>query len=179
MRLATADIGTVRYVLGPKTPFGIAVALATLAADQVSKLWLLFVYDLPARGSFSLGPFFDIVLVWNTGISYGLFPQTGALGQWLLLAGKTAAVLLLWVWLARAGSFVIALGLGLIIGGAAGNAIDRLAYGAVADFVLFHVTVGEYRFNWYVFNLADVGIVAGVAAVLYESLFRADAPKAP
>ena len=72
-----------------------------------------------------------------------------------------------------------ALALGLIIGGAIGNAIDRLAYGAVADFVLFHATFGGSRFDWYVFNLADAAIVAGVIGLLYESLIGERAAKAP
>ena len=79
----------------------------------------------------------------------------------------------------RATSRLSALSLGLIIGGAIGNGIDRLAYGAVADFVLLHVESATWRFNWYVFNLADVAIVAGVAVLLYESLRGERAPKAP
>ncbi len=166
-------------IYGAYTRLGLVAAFATVLADQAAKLWLLLVYDLPARGAFALGPYFDIVLTWNTGISYGLFPQQGTLGQWALFGVKIAAVVLLWVWLARAGSVLVAIALGMILGGAAGNAIDRLAYGAVADFVLFHFTAGGFRFNWYVFNLADVGIVAGVAGVLYDSLFRPGAAKAP
>jgi signal peptidase II len=172
-----------RYLFGPLTPLGLIVLVLTVIADQASKLWLLFIYDLPVRGGFSLGPYFDIVLTWNTGISYGLFPQQGTFGQWTLLGIKVAAVVLLWVWLARAGSALVAVALGLIIGGAIGNAIDRAAYGAVVDFVLFHVTIGGSRFNWYVFNLADAGIVAGVAGILYDSLIKPgaakDAAKAP
>ena len=97
----------------------------------------------------------------------------------MLFAIKIAAVVMLLVWLFRAGSKPTALGLGLIVGGALGNAIDRVAYGAVADFVLFYVATATYRFNWYVFNLADVAIVAGVAGVLYDSLVNGDAAKAP
>jgi signal peptidase II len=97
----------------------------------------------------------------------------------VLLGFKTLAVVLLWLWLARAKDRLTALSLGLIIGGAVGNAIDRLAYGWVADFVLFHVSSGTWRFNWYVFNLADVAIVAGVVGLLYESLAGERAPKAP
>ena len=89
------------------------------------------------------------------------------------------AVILLWAWLSRAGGRLAALSLGLIIGGAVGNAIDRLAYGWVADFVFFHVSGSNWRFNWYVFNLADVAIVAGVAGLLYESLVADRAVKAP
>ena len=114
------------------------------------------------------GLFFDFVLARNTGISYGLFQTQGPVGQWALLGLKAVAVLLLWLWLSRAPNRLTALSLGLIIGGAVGNAIDRLAYGWVADFVFFHVSTSNWRFNWYVFNLADVAIVAGVAGLLYE-----------
>ncbi len=164
---------------GPLTRFGLAVAVAAAAIDQAAKLWLLFIYDLGGRGIVTLTPFLDLLLTWNTGISYGLFRQEGSLGQWALLALKAIAVVLLWIWLSRAASKLTALSLGLIIGGAIGNAIDRLAYGAVADFVLFHVTTESFSFNWYVFNLADVAIVAGVVGLLYETLMGSSAAKAP
>jgi signal peptidase II len=95
------------------------------------------------------------------------------------LALKVVAVVLLWIWLARSSSRLAGLSLGLVIGGAIGNAIDRLNYGAVADFVLLHAQIGGQRFDWYVFNLADVAIVAGVIGLLYESLLGRDAAKAP
>ena len=164
---------------GPLTRFGLAVAVAAAAIDQAAKLWLLFIYDLGGRGIVTLTPFLDLLLTWNTGISYGLFRQEGSLGQWALLALKAVAVVLLWIWLSRAASRLTALSLGLIIGGAIGNAIDRFAYGAVADFVLFHVTTESFSFNWYVFNLADVAIVAGVVGLLYETLMGSSAAKAP
>src|SRR6266849_8072286 len=164
---------------GPLTRFGLAVAVAAAAIDQAAKLWLLFIYDLGGRGIVTLTPFLDLLLTWNTGISYGLFRQEGSLGQWALLALKAIAVVLLWIWLSRAASRLTALSLGLIIGGAIGNAIDRFAYGAVADFVLFHVTTESFSFNWYVFNLADVAIVAGVVGLLYETLMGSSAAKAP
>jgi signal peptidase II len=164
---------------GPLTRLGLAAALISTVADQALKLWLLFVVDLGARGIVTLTPFLDLVLTWNKGISYGLFQQDGPLGQWALLALKAIAVMLLWIWLARASSRLIALALGLIIGGAIGNAIDRFAYGAVADFVLFHLTTASFSFKWYVFNLADVAIVAGVVGLLYETLLPGSAAKAP
>jgi signal peptidase II len=164
---------------GPLTAFGLGVAALACAADQALKVWLLFVFKLAERGVVSVAPFVDLVMTWNTGISYGWFQQEGPLGQGVLLALKFVAVALLWVWLARAGSRCSALALGLIIGGAFGNAIDRLAYGAVADFVLLHAETATWHFNWYVFNLADVAIVAGVALLLYESLRGDRAPKAP
>jgi signal peptidase II len=167
------------YFYGPLTRFGLVVAALTCVVDQASKLYLLFVFDLAAKGPVPLGPFFDIVLTRNTGISYGLFQTQGALGQGLLLAVKTLAVVLVWIWLSHARGWLAALSLGLIIGGALGNAIDRLAYGWVADFVFFHISAAEWRFSWYVFNLADVAIVAGVIGLLYESLAGDRAAKAP
>lgn len=167
------------YLRGPLTRFGLAVAALAAALDQASKLYLLLVYDLPARGQVPVAPFIDFVLTRNTGISYGLFQQSGPLGQWVLVALKVLAVVALWVWLARATTRLTALGLGLIVGGAIGNGIDRVIHGWVADFVLFHIETAQWRFNWYVFNLADVAIVAGVAVLLYESVFRGDAVKAP
>jgi len=162
----------------PITRFGLAVAALTCMLDQASKLYLVFVVDL-ANHPLRLGPFLDFVLTRNTGISYGLFQTEGPLGQWLLLGFKAIAVVLLWIWLARSRSRLTALSLGLIIGGAIGNAIDRLAYGWVADFVFFHVSGTNWRFNWYVFNLADVAIFAGVIGLLYESLIGERAQKAP
>jgi signal peptidase II len=164
------------YLLGPFTPLGLIAAAIVCAADQATKLWLLFGFDLANRGIVRLTPFLDFVLTWNTGISYGWFAQETDLGRFVLLGLKTAAVVVLWVWLARAELRLTALSLGLIIGGAFGNAIDRLAHGAVMDFVLFHITTPTFKFTWYVFNLADAAIVAGVVGLLYESLFRGTAP---
>jgi signal peptidase II len=166
-------------VWGALTRLGLAVAAAVAVADQALKLWLLFAVDLPARGLIRLTPFLDLVLIWNKGISYGLFQQEGPLGQWLLLAIKAVAVALLWIWLARSASRLTAASLGLIIGGAFGNGIDRVAYGAVADFLLFHVTTASFSFKWYVFNLADAAIVAGVAGLLYDSFLGERAAKVP
>ena len=164
---------------GPFTGFGLAIAVIACLIDQAVKLWLVFVFHLGARGAYALMPFIDLVLTWNTGISYGLLQQHGLIGQWALLGVKAVAVVLLWIWLARTGTRLTAFALGLIIGGALGNAIDRFVYGAVADFVLFHIRTASWSFNWYVFNLADVAIVAGVAVLLYESLIGERAAKAP
>lgn len=166
------------YLYGPLTLFGLTIAAVVGVLDQASKLYLLFVHDLGAN-PVRLGPFLDLVLARNTGISYGLFQSDGALGRWVLLAFKIVAVVFLWVWLARAENRLTALSLGLIIGGAIGNGIDRLAHGWVVDFVFFHIQTADWRFNWYVFNLADVAIVAGVVGLLYESLVGVRAAKAP
>ena len=145
---------------------GTVVALATLILDQASKLYLLFGYDLPLREPLLLAPFLELMVVWNRGISYGLFQQHTELGRWALLAISIAAAIGLSIWMARAVSPLLAAALGLIIGGALGNAIDRVAYGAVFDFVHFHVG----SFSWYVFNIADAAIVAGVIGLVYDSL---------
>ena len=167
------------YLYGPLSRFGLIVAALAGVVDQAVKLWLLFGFDLANRGIVKLTPFLSLVLTWNTGISYGWFPQESDLGRFVLLALKLGAVVVLWMWLARAESRLTALALGLIIGGAFGNAIDRLVHGAVMDFVLFHITTPTFNFSWYVFNLADAAIVAGVIGLLYESLFRDGAAKAP
>ena len=158
---------------------GIVAAVLACAADQASKLYLLFVYRLPQQPPLRLGPFFDFVFTRNKGISYGLFQTEGPIGQWVLLGVKVAAVIALAVWLTRARDRLTTVSLGLIIGGAIGNAIDRVAYGWVFDFVYFHIHTAAWRFDWYVFNLADVAIVAGVAGLLYENVLGDRAAKAP
>jgi len=168
-----------QYLYGPLTRLGLIVAAVACALDQAVKLWLMFSFDLANRGLVHLTSFLAFVLTWNPGISYGLFPQDTDFGRYTLLALKTSAVVILWVWLARAETKLTALSLGLIVGGAFGNAIDRVAYGAVMDFVLFHIDTETVKFAWYVFNLADAAIVAGVIGLLYESFFGGHAAKAP
>jgi signal peptidase II len=164
---------------GPLARLGLTTAAVTALLDQALKLWLLFAFDLQSRGIVRLTPFLDLVLVWNRGISYGLFQQDGPLGRWVLLALTAGAVVLLWIWLVRSTSRLMVVSLALIIGGAVGNAIDRVAYGAVADFVLLHLTTASFSFKWYVFNLADAAIVAGVAGLLYDSFAGHRAAKQP
>lgn len=166
----------------PLSPFlrmGAVVALVTALADQGVKYWLLEIFNIATKGAVRVTPFFDLVLAWNTGISYGWFQNTGEGAQIALLVVKALAVGAFGYWLARAETRLTALGLGLIIGGAIGNAIDRIAHGAVVDYALLHAEIGGRAYNWYVFNLADVAIVAGVIALLYDSLIGAKAPKAP
>jgi len=158
---------------------GIIAALVALALDQASKLWLLYVFDLGRRGVVRVTPFFDLWLAWNVGISFGWFQNDSLIAQVILNLVKAAAVIALAVWMAWSRTMLATIALGLIIGGAIGNAIDRFAYGAVLDFALFHIEISGKTYNWYVFNLADVAIVAGVAALLYDSLLGARAAKAP
>ncbi len=141
-------------------------ALVTLALDQATKLFGLFVLDLPETEPIRLAPFLDLIVVWNRGISYGLFQQHSEAGRWALVALSAAASVWLTLWIRRAEGRLLALSLGLVVGGAVGNGIDRIAYGAVFDFIHFHV--GSW--SWYVFNVADAAIVAGVVGLLYDSL---------
>src|ERR1700682_3105093 len=158
---------------------GIIAAIAVLILDQASKVWLLFVFDIAHRGAVRVTPFFDLVLAWNVGISFGWFQNDSQIAQISLMVIKAVAVIVLAIWMARSRTLIATLALGLIIGGAVGNGIDRFAYGAVVDFALFHLQIGGNTYNWYVFNLADVAIVAGVAALLYDSFRGVPAAKAP
>lgn len=156
-----------RLAVGPRFGLGLNVLLATLALDQASKWWVIHVYDLPERGRVAVTAFFDLVMLWNPGISYGLFAQDAGLGRNLLIGFALVTAAALIVWIARTHNRLLAVSLALIAGGALGNAIDRVIYGAVADFVSLHV----HGFYWYVFNAADAAIVAGVAGLLYDALF--------
>lgn len=155
-------------VWGPLSGFVLTIALFGLAIDQGTKLWLLYSVDLGSTGPYRLLPVLDIVLVWNRGISYGLFQQYSDLGRWLLAGLTIVATIALWIWSVRTFDKFVALALALIIGGALGNGFDRVYHGAVVDFIYFHVGT----FSWYVFNLADVWIVAGVIGLLIDSFFR-------
>ena len=165
--------------MSPHLRPGIIAAIVVLALDQASKLWLLNVFDIARRGAVKLTPFFDLVLAWNVGISFGWFQNESPVAQISLMVIKAVAVIVLGVWMAWSRTLIATVALGLIIGGAVGNAIDRVAYGAVVDFALFHLQIGGHRWEWYVFNLADSAIVAGVAALLYDSLLGVPAAKAP
>jgi signal peptidase II len=142
--------------------WGALVAIAALVLDQAVKLWLLGPFALAEKGRLAVAPVLDLVLVWNRGVSYGLLQQEGDLGRWVLIAVGIAGSALFGWWLWRAERRLTALSLGLVIGGALSNVIDRFAYGAVADVFLFHVG----GFEWYVFNVADAAIVAGVAGLI-------------
>jgi signal peptidase II len=168
-----------RRAMTPHLRTGVVAGIATLAIDQAIKLWLLYGFDLANRGVVKVTPFFDLVLARNVGISFGWFQNDGLLAQMVLTASKVIAVIVLAIWMARSRNLLATVALGLIIGGAIGNAIDRVVHGWVVDFALLHVQIGENTFNWYVFNLADVAIVAGVAALLYDSFLGVPAAKAP
>ena len=139
--------------------------LLVLGFDQASKLTVLHLIDLEIRQPIILTPVLDLILVWNRGISYGLFQQESATGQLVLLVLTLGAIVGLLVWMTRVEHHRLAFALGCLTGGAIGNAIDRAAYGAVVDFVHLH----WQSWSWYVFNLADAAIVVGVFILMYDS----------
>ena len=154
---------------------GLGLAVLSLMLDQAWKLGFLFGFDwirtLGPEGNgirYGVLPFFDVVMVWNYGISYGLLYSTSALNRWLLaLAAVGVTAFLLW-WLRSVKDLRLAAAIGLIIGGALGNVIDRIAYGAVADFFLLHA----FGYNWYVFNIADMAVVGGVALMALDLILN-------
>jgi signal peptidase II len=152
---------------------GLAAACGALLLDQASKILFLYGFgfrDMLAGDNVPILPFFNLIMVWNPGVSYGLFPAHGGWGTAFLAAFSLAAVIGLGWWLWNATRPALALGLGLVIGGALGNLIDRLVYGKVADFFHFY----GLGYDWYVFNVADCAITFGVAALLYDALLRPD-----
>lgn len=141
---------------------GLLTIVAALAVDQSHKAWMLGPFGIEDRGRVAIAPWLDLVMVWNYGVSYGLFAAGGDAGRWLLVGVGVAGAVLFGSWMWSAGRVLPAVALGLIVAGALSNAVDRLLYGAVADFFLLHFG----SFEWYVFNIADVWIVAGVIGML-------------
>ena len=146
---------------------GLLVAALVLLLDQVSKWWILNGLLLPERGSVELLPVLNLTMVWNQGVTFGLFHQDTAAGPWILAAISLAVVIALFLWLRRAERPLVAAALGAIAGGAIGNVIDRVRFGAVVDFIHAHA----FGWSWYVFNVADSAIVCGVAALMLDGLF--------
>lgn len=152
---------------------GWLTALAVFVLDRLSKWWIVEVYDLPEKGSVAILPFFSLTMVWNQGISLGLFQADSDLGRWLLIGVTGAISLALAVWLARVETRLLAVAIGLVLGGAVGNILDRLIYPGVADFFHFHA----FGASFYVFNVADSAISIGVVLLLWDSL--RSSPKQP
>ncbi len=168
------------------TPFrlGWMVAAVALILDQATKFAAMAVFGISVRElidlapqvdlfpvgmSFPLTPFFNLTVTWNRGISYGLLQQEAGLGRWMLVVFSFVAAAVLGWWMRKAQRRLVAFSYGLIVGGALGNAWDRLAYGAVFDFAHFHVGT----FSWYVFNIADAAIVFGVVGLMWDAIFPA------
>lgn len=164
------------WLWGPWSRLAAWVAIVTLVADQANKLWLIKVTRLPEAGRVQVLPFLDLTFVLNTGVSFST--GAGAVPQWALSLFAVLASVAMMVWVAKASTgALMAISVGLIVGGAIGNAIDRLWLGGVADFYRLHA----FGYSWYVFNLADAAIVAGVVGLLYDSFVpnRGGAQNAP
>ena len=153
---------------GPLSPLVLALAILTFGLDQAHKWWMLGVRGFTEQSREALTPFLDQVLVWNRGISYGWFASHSTQAQWILTAIAIAVSLWLWRWSAASREPLAAAALGLIIGGALANALDRLLHGAVADFFLLHWG----GWSWYIFNIADVAVVAGVLLLVFGGLLQ-------
>ncbi len=148
---------------------GLAVTAAVLAVDQLTKWWIVFTVMQPPR-VIEVTPFFNLVLGWNYGVSFGMLDSVHGLGAWLLPVAVVAITAVLVVWLYRIDRLRPAVGLGLIIGGAIGNLIDRLRFGAVADFLDFYA----WGHHWPAFNAADSAITVGAVVLILDSLFVTD-----
>ncbi len=148
-------------------PFGLAVAVLVLVADQFSKWWVLVRLDLPERGDIAVLPGLDFTMVWNHGVTFGLLQAGSGQGHLILGLMALAITLLLVAWMHRTDRRLIAAPLGLIVGGAIGNVVDRLRYGAVVDFIRAHA----FDYSWYVFNVADSCIVCGIGILLLDGMF--------
>src|SRR4029077_6897407 len=140
-------------------PIGALAVVVTLVLDQASKYWLLNVLDIANRGTVRVTPFFDLMLAWNIGISFGWLQNDSPAAQLGLMLVKAAAVIALGIWMARSRTVLATVALGLIIGGAIGNAIDRIVYGAVVDSALFHTEIAQKPHNWNASNPPDTPIV--------------------
>ena len=148
---------------------GLITAALSLVADQGFKLFMLYgagFAHMPPGQALPVLPFFNLVMVWNPGISYGLFPASSVWGTAALVVIDIVAVAGLTWWLWGSTSRALTAGFGLIIGGALGNLVDRLVYGKVADFFHFY----GFGYDWYVFNIADLAITLGAMAILYDVL---------
>lgn len=165
-RQAEAALASLRAP-GPMFASGMALAISIAVVDRLSKWAILYWVDLPARRKIEITPFFDLTMVWNPGISYGLLPARSAWAVAVLVTFAVTVTAALTVWLARIQHRLLAVAVALVIGGAVGNAYDRAVYGAVADFFSFHA----FGYYWYVFNVADVAIVLGVILLLWDSVF--------
>lgn len=155
-----------RWLWGAYSALALKIAATTFVIDQAHKWWMLLIYRIEEKGRVTVTSFFDLVFVKNTGISYSMLDQSSYDWQLVLALFSVVASAALWAWLAGAGTGrIMAWALGLIIGGALGNGLDRVLIGGVADFFSFHA----FGFYWYVFNIADVAIVAGVVLLLYDS----------
>ena len=144
------------------------LAVLTIVLDQLSKWWVLYVFDLPSKASVPVGGPFSLTMVWNKGVSFGLLRAEQDLTRWALVAFSLVVAAFLAVWARKIEKPLLAVAVGLVMGGAVGNAIDRARFGAVVDFI----DVQRLGFFPWIFNIADAGITIGVILILLDSLRR-------
>lgn len=148
----------------------ITVAFTTLILDQITKI---FVLTYIATTRIELLPFFNLVLVWNKGVSFGMFQQGSAYGAYLLSGFSLLIVAFFIYWLSKIKDLYLAIAMGMVIGGAIGNVIDRIRFRAVVDFLDFHL----YGWHYPTFNIADSCIVLGILYIVLDGLFRKEEKK--
>ncbi len=149
-----------------KKHFGFLLAFGVFILDRVSKYWIVDVIDLETTGPVNLLPFMELRFVENTGISLGLFQMEGDLGRYALIALTGVVSIIVAVWLWRATTPMVRVGLGMVLGGAIGNIWDRFEYGGVTDFLHFFIS----DWSFYIFNVADAAITIGVVLLLWDAL---------
>lgn len=147
---------------------GLFSASITFLLDQLSKYWILFDFHLPEKGSVAICPGLNFTMVWNHAITFGMFGGAGSAGRVIFSTISLIIVAGLLTWMARTSRPLIALLAGAITGGAVGNVLDRLRYGAVVDFIHAHA----FGWSWYVFNIADAAIVCSVIGLILDSLYH-------
>lgn len=152
---------------------GYAIALVVLILDQISKYWVLDVLRLQALGGIDVLPFFRLTFVGNIGVSMGLLAADSDLARWLLTAVTTGIALAVALWLRREKNAVDVAALGLVLGGAIGNILDRVRFGYVVDFL--HFFWAQYSF--WVFNVADAAITLGVILLLSRAVLAKPTPQ--
>jgi signal peptidase II len=162
---SSGDSGVFRGPVSPYFHKSLALAAVVFVLDQLTKWWILEKVMQPPR-VIPITPFFNLVLGWNRGVSFGLFNTDSAINDWLLPLITAGIAFSLVIWLRRAERRRVAVGLALIVGGAVGNLIDRLRFGAVADFLDIHV----FGWHWPAFNVADSGITIGAMVILADAL---------
>lgn len=149
--------------------YGLTLVLGVLALDQLTKYWILNIVRLPEVGQIDVSRFFDLTMVWNYGVSFGALKADASWERWALVGLSTIIACVFSVWLLRAQRNLTILALALVIGGAIGNVIDRIRFGAVADFLDF----SAMYFPW-VFNVADSAITVGALLLAYDMIKNPD-----
>lgn len=147
--------------------WGLGMLFLIFLLDQISKYCILNIVNLPQKGSVPVIPFFNFTMVWNRAITFGMLGQFGSWGSVIFSVSAFVIAASLFIWMIRARKIRVIMSLGAIVGGALGNILDRLRFGAVVDFIHFHVA----GWSWYVFNVADSAIVCGVIILLMDAFF--------